>query len=162
MEGLVYGLDRVGEVVGERVDDAALLLEALACYKGIDACGYVFLLLHKRYEHVLIGQFFAEILCVEAVEHVVVLYRRVGVDGTEAAMVVGEYESVWRNNDSRAEAGEVYDIVADSIGRIVEHVARKLEALVDHLVVDGIGQIEECPHAFVGMRSTERKETGEE
>ncbi len=123
---------------------------------GLQAVGYhpwsdILLLLHKADEHILIGQFLIIALGHESVEHVVVLYCGMRADGLKAAVVIGEDQSVRTHNHSGTVAGEVDDTVLQRLFPFVERAVRHEKAFGFHLVVDGLRQIVECPHAFVSM-----------
>ena len=110
-----------------------------------------FWLYHKTDEEVLVWQFFFKRLGVEAVQHVVVLYGRVLPDGIETAMVVGEYQSVGADDDTRTETAEVNDGILHGVLTLVQLFFRQLETILLHLLIDGVRQVVECPHAFVGV-----------
>ena len=82
------------------------------------------------------------------------LHGGVGVDGREAAVVVGEDQTVGADDNSRAVAAEVDDIIAQCVGSTVETVLTQLEAFGPHLLIDGLGEVVERPHTFVGLRLT--------
>ena len=151
MQGGVDGFHRVGKRVLQRVDELVLCLSVEHVdTQGLQARCDVALAFHKRHEHVLVGQFLSVALGYEAVDHVVVLYGRVGADGLEATVVIGEDEAVGRNHDARAIAREVDDIVLDGIGVAVECRLRQCKAVALHGFIHLCGQVVECPHAFVG------------
>ena len=75
MQSLVDFLDGIVQNVLHRVDNRSLFLQRLVCNKGSNAPRNVVLGTHERNKHVLVRQFFGEVLGVEAVAHVVVLHR---------------------------------------------------------------------------------------
>ena len=108
MVGLVDAFHRVGHGIGERVEhDFEVELRLGAQAETLELVGDVALVDHEAYEHVLVGQFLGIGLGVEAVEHIVMLHGRVAAYGLEAAVVVGEDESVGRHHHTRAVAAEV-------------------------------------------------------
>ena len=74
-----------------------------------------------------------------------------------ATVMVGEDESVGRNDHSRAVAREVYYGVHDGIIALVELVVGGGEAITLHLLIDSLRQIVECPHTFIGMGGSARQ-----
>ena len=79
------------------------------------------------------------------------LNGRVRADGLETAVVVGKHQTIGRNDYTRAEAAKVNHAVLNGIVAIIECAVRQLKILLLHGLINGIGQIVKCPHAFVGL-----------
>ena len=88
----------------------------------VEQVGNVFLIHHEAHEHVLVGQLFLIGFCIESVEHVVVLHSGVTAYCLETTVMIGEYQSIWRNDHSRAISREVYHHVLDSVIIVVDGI----------------------------------------
>ena len=135
---------------------------AFALRQVVDAFGEQFvgdvaLVNHETNEHVLVGQFLFEGMGVETIEHVVVLDGGMGANGLEATVVVGEDQSVGRDDHARAVAREVDDGLHDGVVGLVELFVGQFVALGLHLLVDGLWQVVEHPHALVGVSRRSRE-----
>ena len=122
-----------------------------------DLAGHVLLLHHERDKHVLVGQFLLKGLGIEAVQHVVMLHGAVRADGLEAAVVVGEHQSVGAYDHARAIAREVDDALHNGIVGLVQLFVGQLVALLLHHLVHRVRQVVERPHAFIGLGSKRSK-----
>ena len=99
MEGRIVLLHLLGHLVLQRIDELiALLVVELLVSEAHHLIGYILLFNHKAYEHILVRQFLCVRFSKETVEHIVVLHSRMASDSLETAMVVGKYQSVWRND----------------------------------------------------------------
>ena len=123
------------------------VLDATLLQFGCD----VLLFNHETYEHALVGQLLGKRLCIESVEHVVVLYGRMRTDGLKTTVVVGQHESVGRYDNARAVAREVDNRLHDGVLALVQLLVWSRESVRLHLLVHCVWQVVERPHAFVGM-----------
>ncbi len=151
MERLVDGFHRVGHGILQRVEQLFLARIGLSVEQVGHFAGDVGLILHERHKQVLVGQLLRIALGVETVDHVVVLHGGVGVDGRETAVVIGEDQAVGADHYARAIAAEVDHIVAQSVGCAVELGLTQLESLGPHLLIHGLRQVVERPHALVSL-----------
>ena len=138
---VLHLVQELGALVVGHVLDATLL------QFGSD----VLLFNHETYEHALVGQLLGERLCVESVEHVVVLNSRMRTDGFKTTVVVGQHESVGRYDNARAVAREVDNRLHDGVFALVQLLVWSRESVRLHLLVHCVWQVVERPHAFVGM-----------
>ena len=95
---LVHLLDHLVLHLAEQLL-ALLVVHLVEAALGKHLCD-VLLVHHEAHEHILVRQLLLEGLCVEAVEHVVVLHGRVRADSLKATVVIGEDESVGRHYDT--------------------------------------------------------------
>ncbi len=154
----VFGLHPFRHGILQRVEQLGTLVARLVLITQLHhLVGNVVLVDHEAHEHVFVRQLLLVGLGIEAVQHVVVLHGGVAADGLEAAMVVGEYQSVGRYHHTRAVAREVDNGVLDGMVAIVEVVVSHLKTFLLHALIDSWRQVVECPHAFVGTRGQERK-----
>ena len=79
------------------------------------------------------------------------LYARVLTDGIKAAVVIGKHQSVRRHDNTRAETTEVDNGIFHGIVGLIQLILGQLEAILLHLIVDGIRQIIKRPHTLIGM-----------
>ena len=99
MEGRIVLLSLFSHLVLQRIDEfIALLVVEFLVSEAHHLIGYILLFNHKADEHILVRQFLCVRFSKETVEHIVVLHGRVASDSLETAMVVGKYQTVWRND----------------------------------------------------------------
>ena len=152
MQGGVLLHDILQHRILERVEEMVpLVFVHLLDAQGVKHWGDVLLLHHKRDEEILVGQFFFVGVRHEAVQHIVVLHRRVRTDGLEAAVVVGKHKPVRTHDHTRAVAAEVHDAVLNGIIALIQSAIRQLVVLLLHRLIDGIRQVIQCPHTLVGL-----------
>ena len=119
---------------------------------GENLVSHVLLVNHETDEKVFVGQLLFVGFRDETIQHVVVLYGRVLADGIKATMVIGKHQSVRRHNDTRAKTTEVDNSILHGVVARVELFHRQLETIRLHLLIDGIGQVVERPHALISVR----------
>ena len=145
------------ELVGQGLQEAAALhrvdVRALLFGLGNDLVGDILHAEHEGEGEALGGgEFFREAAGKIAVLHVVVADAAHFMDIAEAAVVVGQHETVGADNLARAAAAENADALAQARGRFaVERLGRELEAGLAERVrqVLLLHQLQE-PHALVG------------
>ena len=99
MKGRIVLLHLLSHLVLQRIDEfIALFVVEFVVSEAHHLVGYILLLNHKADEHILVRQFLCVRFCKETIEHIVVLHGRVASDSLETAMVVGKYQTVWRND----------------------------------------------------------------
>ena len=150
VQGAVDSLHGIRHGIRQRVEDCRLFHSALARQHRQYLCCYILLVAHEADKHILVWQFLVVALGIEAVEHVVVLHRRMTVYGREATVVVCEDKSVGRHHHSGAIAGKVHHVVLYCILTLVEVRVRQCETFRLHLLVYCLRQVIQCPHALVG------------
>ena len=92
------------------------------------------------------------------------LHGRVASDSLETAMVVGKYQTVWRNDYARAIAREVYHSILQGVLAVVELVVSHTEAFALHHLIHSVRQVVNRPHSLVsvsGIDSAERHDRGD-
>ena len=100
MQGLVDSLNRVGQMVGKRVYDSLGLFAILPCNKLTHASRNILLFLHEGYKQVFIWEFLSIGLGVETILHIVMFYGGMGINCTKPTMVIGENQTIRRDNNA--------------------------------------------------------------
>ena len=75
-------------------------------------------------------------------------------------MVVGKYQTVWRNDYARAIAREVDHSILQGVLAVVELVVSHTEAFALHHLIHSVWQVVNCPHSLVSVRGIDSAEGG--
>ncbi len=152
MISLICFASLIGKNLLQRVDEFFFSLITHVVESCIDNfVGNILLVNHETNKHIFVWQFFAEILGIKTIKHVVVFNSRMTTYSLKAAMVVGKYQSVRTNNNTRAIAREVYYCSLQGGVTFVKLIVCQFKTIILHGFKHLIREVVDCPHTFISM-----------